>query len=372
MSIDAAPNPPTGTTRGLWSRWPIWTAYAAVVWSTVYALAAALWTFGGAGYPFSREQTADSDYQGMLAGTTADTIAPIMAGLGLAGAVVACLMVRTARRASPPRTPLRWPVAGLGVAVAVLLAVVLPESFALKYLPPMGLLVFLRPPDWPIVNLLVLLIGGLLWAAATVAYVRGARGACANCGRSEHAPRRGVADGVLRWGRVVTYVAAAAPLVYAVSRLSWAANIPIGAPQAFVDHINAANPGNGTRIMEVALAGFAIGGSVLTIGLLRPWGEVFPRWIPGLAGRRVPIAFPVGFAGLVTCGVTAFGVSMVGGIGGFFADGMVVGGYQMDVFYALPMVAFPVWGVSLGLAAYAYYLRRRGACRWCARGAESP
>jgi hypothetical protein len=27
------------------------------------------------------------------------------------------------------------------------------------------------------------------------------------------------------------------------------------------------------------------------VGLVARWGEVFPRWIPGLRGRRVPIAF---------------------------------------------------------------------------------
>ncbi|WP_051325312.1 hypothetical protein [Glycomyces tenuis] len=32
-----------------------------------------------------------------------------------------------------------------------------------------------------------------------------------------------------------------------------------------------------------------LGLALLTIGLIRPWGEVFPRWIPGLGGRRVPI-----------------------------------------------------------------------------------
>lgn len=39
-----------------------------------------------------------------------------------------------------------------------------------------------------------------------------------------------------------------------------------------------------------------LGLALLTIGLIRPWGEVLPRWIPGLGGRRVPIGFAVGAA----------------------------------------------------------------------------
>jgi hypothetical protein len=32
----------------------------------------------------------------------------------------------------------------------------------------------------------------------------------------------------------------------------------------------------------------AILGGVLSLGLIKPWGLVYPRWIPLLAGRRVP------------------------------------------------------------------------------------
>jgi hypothetical protein len=36
----------------------------------------------------------------------------------------------------------------------------------------------------------------------------------------------------------------------------------------------------------------------------------------------------------------------------------------------LPGTFWLVWAVALGAAALAYHLRRRGACRWCGRGAE--
>ncbi|MGP4029832.1 hypothetical protein [Actinomadura sp. 3N407] len=39
-----------------------------------------------------------------------------------------------------------------------------------------------------------------------------------------------------------------------------------------------------------------LGLALLTIGLVRPWGEVFPRWIPALGGRRVPVSLAVSVA----------------------------------------------------------------------------
>ncbi len=45
------------------------------------------------------------------------------------------------------------------------------------------------------------------------------------------------------------------------------------------------------------------------LGLVHRWGEVFPRWMIGLAGRRVPIALAVVPASLVSV------LLIVGGIG---------------------------------------------------------
>lgn len=39
-----------------------------------------------------------------------------------------------------------------------------------------------------------------------------------------------------------------------------------------------------------ALATMGALGSLLTLGLVRRWGEVFPRWMVGLRGRRVPLS----------------------------------------------------------------------------------
>jgi hypothetical protein len=33
--------------------------------------------------------------------------------------------------------------------------------------------------------------------------------------------------------------------------------------------------------------------ALAAVGLVSPWGEVFPRWVPWLRGRRVPVSFAV-------------------------------------------------------------------------------
>ncbi|MGW0191511.1 hypothetical protein ACWDV7_38150 [Streptomyces sp. NPDC003362] len=49
---------------------------------------------------------------------------------------------------------------------------------------------------------------------------------------------------------------------------------------------------DGHRPVESAymtvLSVLTVGLAFLTVGLVRSWGEVFPRWVPGLAGRPVP------------------------------------------------------------------------------------
>src|SRR5690606_498746 len=44
-------------------------------------------------------------------------------------------------------------------------------------------------------------------------------------------------------------------------------------------------PGLGSVLYMSSLSIVSVGLALLTLGLVRPWGEVFPRWIPGVGGR---------------------------------------------------------------------------------------
>ncbi|GAA2709315.1 hypothetical protein ACFY2R_01815 [Micromonospora olivasterospora] len=107
------------------------------------------------------------------------------------------------------------------------------------------------------------------------------------------------------------------------------------------------------------LAAFATVGAVLTVGLTRPWGERFPRWMPRLAGRRVPPRLALVPAALVALAVTGAGVAELGN------PGHLLDGFSSAT---APLLLWPLWGPALGAAALAYHLRRRGACRRCGRG----
>ncbi|WP_371502526.1 hypothetical protein [Kitasatospora sp. NBC_00374] len=94
--------------------------------------------------------------------------------------------------------------------------------------------------------------------------------------------------------------------------------------------------------------------ALLTIGLVRPWGEVLPRWIPLLGGRRVhPMAAVVpaalGAVGL-TCIWTPFALWWAVPHPDMTALGNTVVG-----FLYLPLVA---WGPLLGAVTFAYHRRR--------------
>ncbi len=199
---------------------------------------------------------------------------------------------------------------------------------------------------------LALLIGGaVLLATLGVLVLRAARGACASCGRPGAAWTR--PEVAARWGRVATLVAAAGPLPYGLLRMTWLTPWPVGLPDG-------SDPA--LRLFGLALGVAALGGAVATIGLIRPWGEVWPSWVPVLRGRPVPVRVPVVAGGLVA-------VVLLAASPGMLAIG-VAGLGSGELFEAAFLVLFPTlpWGLALAAAVTAYALRRRGACASCGQG----
>jgi hypothetical protein len=109
--------------------------------------------------------------------------------------------------------------------------------------------------------------------------------------------------------------------------------------------------------------GQARGGAVLTLGLAQRWGEVFPRWIPVLRGRRVPPALAIVPATFVAVAVTSAGLTV---------DRLLITERDTlpmeDIAAVVPMAPWPLWGIALAAATLAYHLRRRGGCRVCHGG----
>jgi len=147
------------------------------------------------------------------------------------------------------------------------------------------------------------------------------------------------------WGWWVTVIAALCPLPYALLRMTWLTPWPTIVDAATLD----AQPA--LRIFGLSLGFAAIGGAVLTIGLLMRWGSVYPRWIPVVGGRTVSPTWPTVFALVVGSAVTVAGRSMLQMA--VVDDEMEIG--TAETFLVLPL---PVWGPLLIAAAIAYYRRR--------------
>jgi hypothetical protein len=352
--------------------WPGWVSYAAGAWSLLYGLLGLYWALGGAGFPFGQENDRSAALS-ILANVQAATAAPVVAVLGLLGVLVAWLMVRNWGKGL-----WRWLLLGLAWLLAVTLALLIPDYrvlVATAYAPiflvgaPFGWppVSFLNAIPWAVLNQFLCIAGGCLWGAAAVVYHRTSQGACAYCGRSEQTPRWTTPIAAARWGKWATSIAVIIPLLYAATRWAWALGIPLGVSAEFLR----AGQEVGLWWAGAALATVAVGGALLTLGLIQPWGEVFPRWLPWLAGKRVPIAFAAIPASLVSILVTTAGLMYVRlVISGTFAVIVPALDINLSENWATlaPELLWPLWGVALGAATLAYYYRRRGRCPYCGRG----
>jgi hypothetical protein len=324
-----------------------WVGYAAAGWAAAYATIALFWTVTGDGYPYGQGDPALGT--GLLNNLPAEVGAPAFAAVLCATAVMALVMVGGAR---PPR-PVRHLLLGFGALVAAAFLVVVPGPDLLALAGYAPLLIVGAPFGWPdvdygelfswsVINQLFGVVGGFLVAATVRSWQRHTR---------EGRPAAWTTPAAAaRWGRWAVSVAMAVPLIYATTRFAWLLGIPLTVTDEFVDELHA----TGAAWAGAWLASFAVAGAVLTLGLAQRWGERFPRWLVGLAGRRVPIMFAVAPAAVVSVLVTSAGI-------GFLGNLEVFERLSAGEWIYLPQLLWPVWGVALGTATFAYYLRRRGS-----------
>jgi hypothetical protein len=342
--------------------WPKLTGYATALWSFAYGVLGVYWSLGGAGYPFAK--VADDRATGsILEGTPASVVAPIMAAIGLGGAVLAIVM--TTRRGHG------WVLQTIAGILAVGFALVIPDYTLVALValsPAIIVFAFTGVPGeqggvgdilyWHRVNLVIIFVGGLLWAATAIAYHRRSRNTCVSCGRGEGPEKPWTTPHqALRWGRVAVAVSVVANLPYEFTRVAWYFGWPLGISEEF-HQMMADTPG--MLEMGLAMALMGIGGGILTHGLVRRWGEVYPRWIWFKAGKRVPPLLAILPASLVA--VVLIPAGLMNAQLPTDADHWAVN---------LPGVLWVLWGAGLGAATYAYYLRRRTSCRRCGRGVTS-
>jgi hypothetical protein len=225
--------------------------------------------------------------------------------------------------------------------------------------------------QWATIHQLLCLTGGFLWLAATICYGRRSGGACLYCGRRDGPEGWQRPNQAARWGRIAVFVSMVAPVFYALTRYAWALGVPLGMSEEFLRR----GQESGMWTSGLFLATFGLVGAVFTLGLVQRWGEIFPRWMIGLAGRRVPIALAAVPASLVSVLLVVGGIGIWSGLDQMVANLAAGGAEDIEITGAIlfqvgPTLLFPVWGVALAVATLGYYYRRRGPCSVCGRGAS--
>lgn len=180
-----------------------------------------------------------------------------------------------------------------------------------------------------------LLTGGVIWFVLALRTTLAAR-----VGRPEPAWTR--PESAARWGRIATIVAIICALPYGLIRMTWLTPWPYGMDTAEL----AGTPE--IRLHGVLLGAAALCGALLTSGLISRWGEVWPRWMPGVRGRPVPVRAAVVPGAVVA---TLFACASLP-----FAAQVVQAGEPA----MLLIFPFPIWALALGIAVLGYALRRRG------------
>ncbi|MFD5326605.1 hypothetical protein [Streptomyces sp. NPDC127092] len=168
---------------------------------------------------------------------------------------------------------------------------------------------------------------------------------------------------VPRWAALAAHAVPLVVLPSGLWRLARVAGLPVTQDAGLLTM----GPGETVYVVSLSVVSELL--AFLTLGLVRPWGEVFPRRLPLLGGRRVNPAAATGaaLAGVAgLCAIAAWGVyASYAGLG----PGIPASPAQEAVLlvcYA-PLAA---WPPLLAAVAVAYYRRRtgRGTGRGAGRG----
>lgn len=164
-----------------------------------------------------------------------------------------------------------------------------------------------------------------------------------------------------RWARLAAHAVPLTVLPSGLWRVAMACGVPVGFSEEWL--AAAGIPGwNWATFWPLTLTLLAECLALLTLGLVRPWGETVPRWVPVLGGRRIPplaAILPAAVGAAILCAITTTGgVLWAMGVMGAPMD-TPSAGWGVAIFagcYA-PLLA---WGPLLA-AVTVHYAHRRAA-----------
>ena len=118
-----------------------------------------------------------------------------------------------------------------------------------------------------------------------------------------HFPATNAAS-VPRWVDLAAHTVPWTAVPSAIWRIALGLGVPVGFSGELAELYRA--PGWITPYV-VVLSLVAESLALLTLGLVKPWGEVVPGWVPVLGGRRIPVAaavIPAGFGAIAVTWIT--------------------------------------------------------------------
>ncbi|MFI6308032.1 hypothetical protein ACIBCH_39605 [Amycolatopsis thailandensis] len=160
--------------------------------------------------------------------------------------------------------------------------------------------------------------------------------------------------GVPRWAKWSAHTVALVNVPSGIWRLGLAVGIPFGLAQSEMDAMK--TPGWGSLYL-VFLAVFSEAVAFLALGLVQPWGEVWPRWIPFVGGKSVSARKVVITSSLGVLATTIYAGLFV--YTTFNAD--MAGEPWADWLIAIVYVPLLLWGPLLAVVTWHYHRRRAQA-----------
>jgi hypothetical protein len=152
--------------------------------------------------------------------------------------------------------------------------------------------------------------------------------------------------------RVAAHLAALTPLPTALWRLLLVLGLPAGFTERGLTVLDIDGSG---RFYPLALSVPTELAALLTLGLVRPWGETAPGWVPALGGRRIPARLVVTLASIGTVVLLVLWTPFVLWWTLDHHD-MTRTGHDVVGLLYLPLVA---WGPLLGAVTLSFARRHR-------------
>lgn len=158
-----------------------------------------------------------------------------------------------------------------------------------------------------------------------------------------------------RWARRAAVLAVLTTIPSALWRMAMAIGIPVGVSEEVLSE-RFGFPGWGT-VYVFGLSLLLVGLGSLTLGLVQRWGEVVPRWMPVLGGRRVPPMAAIVPASVGASLLTLLWASIMSNFGAV-AEEFALEGAERAVVMACyaPLL---LWGPLLAAVTVSYFRRRQ-------------